>query len=418
MKLKPIWQVNSLVANKVAPTGGESIPASHSHTHSHSAPLALSPADRRRVSVALACVVVPLALLTIIGLIVMWPSGQTPVGSRPEFNVGSQQAIGEISAIGETDASMQTPVKMLVDGTEVGIHVPYEYVKNGLDVGDRVKAIFSPDLVGTDAPYIFVDFVRSVPLWVLIALYVGVVVLVARLKGAAALAGLGVSLAVVGFFMLPALMAGESPLLVVLIGAAAMMFTSIYLAHGISIRTTTAVLGTLGGLIITGLVAWLAIGSANLTGVSSEDSIAIFSQLGTLRMNQILLCGMILAGLGALNDVTITQVSTVWELHAANPTATRPRIFGQAMVIGRDHIASTVYTLAFAYVGSALPLLMSAALVDRGFVDFLMIGQVAEEIVRTLVASVGLVLAIPMTTAIACLFAPVAPSHSRNSSIS
>lgn len=392
--------------------GGEELPTSHSH--SHSGRLDLSPADRKRVSLSLASVVVPLAILTLIGLFLLWPRGGSPIGSQIEFAPGASQVIGEISSIGATDANRQTPVKMLVDGVEVGLHVPYEYVKNGLDVGDKVKAIFSPGLVDTDTPYVFVDFVRTIPVWILVTLYVLVVAVVARGKGLAAVAGLGVSLAVVGFFMLPALMAGKPPLLVVLVGAAAMMFTSIYLAHGVSIRTTTAVLGTLGGLVITGVVAWFAIDSAHLTGVSGEESVALFSQLGYLRMDQILLCGIILAGLGALNDVTITQVSTVWELHAANPQARRAKIFGQAMVIGRDHIASTVYTLAFAYIGSALPLLMSASLVDRGVVDFLMIGQVAEEIIRTLVASIGLVLAIPMTTAIACVFAPVAPAKKRD----
>ncbi|QRV03017.1 YibE/F family protein [Arcanobacterium phocisimile] len=395
-------------------------PSFTNHTHSHSGTLTLTPEDRRRVRFALACVVIPIALLTMLGLFIFWPttgtlggSGSTAIASRAEFAPGTEKVIGEISFIGQTDENRQTPVKMKIDGVEVGVHVPYEYVHNGLDVGDRINAIFSPGLIETDTPYIFVDFVRAVPVWILITLYILVVLIVARGKGLAAVLGLGVSLAVVAAFMLPALMAGKSPIMVVIIGAVSMMFTSIYLAHGISIRTTTAILGTLGGLLITGVVAWISIDSINLTGTYGEESVGLYSQLGYLRMDQILLCGMILAGLGALNDVTITQVSTVWELHAANPAARRRKIFRQAMIIGRDHIASTVYTLAFAYVGSALPLLMSATLVDRGFVDFLMIGQVTEEIVRTLVASVGLVLAIPMTTAIATIFAPVAPTTTK-----
>jgi uncharacterized membrane protein len=126
-------------------------------------------------------------------------------------------------------------------------------------------------------------------------------------------------------------------------------------------------------------------------------------------MSSLLLCGMVLAGLGALNDVTITQVSTVWELHVANPSLRRRRLFAQGMAVGRDHIASTVYTLAFAYVGTALPMLMAASLMQRSFVDLLQVNSIAEEIARTLTASIGLILAIPMTTAIAALLAPVAP---------
>jgi len=149
-----------------------------------------------------------------------------------------------------------------------------------------------------------------------------------------------------------------------------------------------------------------------LTGTSSDDALVLMGEIPGLDMSSILLCGMLLAGLGALNDVTITQVSTVWELHAANPAMARRRLFTQGMAVGRDHIASTVYTLAFAYVGTALPILMSAALMQRSTVDLLQVSQISEEIARTLTASVGLVLAIPITTAIAAWLAPVAPSTS------
>ncbi|WP_394262597.1 YibE/F family protein [Trueperella sp.] len=381
-----------------------------SHAHSHSGRLNLEPKDRRRVQIILSASVVPIAVATLIGLLLLWPRGETPVGSVQLTDTGVEMAIGEVSSIAETDELGQTMVTMVVDGVEVPVHVPFDIIDNGLDVGDRIEAMFNPTALETGTPYIFVDFVRDVPLGALLALYVIVVLLVARVKGLAALFGLAASLAVVGAFMLPSLMVGKEPLLVVIVGASAMMFASIYLAHGISIRTTTAVLGTLGGLVITGVLAAWSVGANNLTGTLSDDAIALYGQLGYLKMSDILLTGIVLAGLGALNDVTITQVSTVWELHSANPQASRRRIFSQGMVIGRDHIASTVYTLAFAYVGTSLPLLMSAALVDRGFLDLMTVGQIAEEVVRTLVASIGLVLAIPMTTAIATWLAPVAPA--------
>lgn len=379
-------------------------------SHAHASRLNLAPKDRRRVQIILAAIVVPIAVATLIGLALLWPRGQTPVGSVQLTDTGVEMAVGEVTSISGTDELGQTQVTMSVDGVEVPVHVPFDSVDNGLDVGDRIEAMFNPGAFETGTPYIFVDFVRDVPLAALLALYVIVVLLVARVKGLAALFGLAASLAVVGIFMLPALMVGKEPLLVVIVGASAMMFASIYLAHGISIRTTTAVLGTLGGLVITGVLAVWSVEANNLTGTLSDDAIALYGQLGYLKMSDILLTGIVLAGLGALNDVTITQVSTVWELHSANPEASRRRIFSQAMVIGRDHIASTVYTLAFAYVGTSLPLLMSAALVDRGFLDLMMVGQIAEEIVRTLVASIGLVLAIPMTTVIASWLAPVAPA--------
>ena len=371
---------------------------------------AFSPNQRRKVRLILAALVVPLAVVTAIFLVIMWPRGESLVGSIPINAPGVERTTGVITSIGQTDEMGQTPVTMETSGTDVPVHVPYEIVLNGLSVGDEIWATFNPYALETGTPYIFSDFVRLVPLWILIGIYLLSVLVVARLKGLMAMVGLGVSLGVVGVFILPALMAGGQPVGVIVVGAAAMMFSSIYLAHGISIRTTTAVLGTFGGLLITLGVSLWAVDSMRLTGTASDDSLVLMGEIPGLDMSSILLCGMLLAGLGALNDVTITQVSTVWELHAANPAMSRRRLFTQGMAVGRDHIASTVYTLAFAYVGTALPMLMAAALMQRSTVDLLQVAQISEEIARTLTASVGLILAIPLTTVIAAWLAPVAPA--------
>lgn len=363
----------------------------------------LEPGTARRAALWQAAIVVPLALATLLGLILLWPS-ESPAGSVPVTAESASIEAGTVTEIGQTDEAGSTDVRMMLDeGTEVPVHVPSEVVGSGLDVGDRIEAMFTPAAVGTGTPYIFWDFDRDVPLWLLIGAYILIVAVVARGKGLAAVAGLALSLAVVVVFMLPALLAGREPLLVVLVGAGAMMFASIYLAHGMSVRTTTAILGTAGGLLVTGVLAVVATDRTNLTGTLTDSALSLTGY--GIQLDQILVCGMILAGLGALNDVTITQVSTVWELRAANPDATVAQLYRQGMVVGRDHIASTIYTLAFAYVGTALPLLMAAAVIDRTFLDTLATGEIAEEIVRTLVASIGLVLAIPLTTAIAARLA-------------
>lgn len=366
----------------------------------------LEPGAARRIAMWQAVLVVPLALATLIGLIVLWP-GDSPAGTVPVTTQSASIETGTVVKIGETDEMGATEVRMELastrEGTEVPVHVPAEIVSNGLDVGDSIEVMFTPAAVGTGTPYIFWDFERDVPLWLLIAAYVLIVAVVARGKGLAAVAGLAMSLAVVVLFMLPALLAGQDALQVVLVGAGAMMFASIYLAHGVSIRTTTAILGTAGGLIVTAGLAIYVTDRANLTGTLSNESLSLTGY--GIQLDQILVCGMILAGLGALNDVTITQVSTVWELRSANPSTSAAKLYQQGMVVGRDHIASTIYTLAFAYVGTALPLLMAAAVLDRTFLDTLTTGEIAEEIVRTLVASIGLVLAIPLTTAIAARLA-------------
>ena len=217
----------------------------------------------------------------------------------------------------------------------------------------------------------------------------------------AALVGLGISMGVIGAFMLPALLEGKPALPVALVTSSAIMFVVLYLAHGFTLRTSTALVGTLLGLLATGFLATWASGAAHLTGLSGEYALDLLSYAPQARMSAILLCGMVIAGLGVLNDVTITQASAVWELHGSSPAAGWRELFGRGMRIGRDHIASTVYTIVFAYVGATLPLVLLVSISDRAMLDALTSGELAEEVARTLVGSIGLVLAIPLTTAIA-----------------
>src|SRR5690606_29828733 len=376
------------------------------HTHAHvldDAPAQLPPEQARRARVALAAVVVPLLLATLAGLAWLWPAGDSPVGSVPLLAEGMSIETAEIVELtGEQGAEVRAELLTGVgDGQVIPVQVPPEVLDNGTEVGDRIRLLFTPTALASGVPYVFWGFERTVPVAWLAVLYAVVVLAVARWRGLAAMAGLGASLAVVVLFVLPALMTGAPPLAVALVGGSAMMFFSVYLAHGVSIRTTTALVGTFIGLAVTtGLAMW-GTRAANLTGTTSDTALMLQGTFPGLRLQDLLLCGIVIAGLGALNDVTITQASAVWELHAADRTMPRRRLWLGGMRIGRDHIASTVYTLAFAYVGTALPVLLMAASYDRGFVDTLMAGEIAEEVVRTLVSSIGLVLAIPATTAIA-----------------
>ncbi|QDB78930.1 YibE/F family protein [Georgenia wutianyii] len=376
---------------------------SHAHVHVlDETPTPLPPDQARRVRLVLAAIVVPLLLATVAGLVWLWPSGESPVGSVPLLGDGMSIETAEVVEVtGEQGAEVRAELLTGVgEGQVIPVQVPPEVLDNGADVGDRVRLLFSPTALGSGVPYVFWDFERTVPVAWLAVLYAVVVLAVARWRGLAAMAGLGASLAVVVVFVLPALMTGAPPLAVALVGGSAMMFFSVYLAHGVSIRTTTALVGTFIGLAIATALAMWGTRAANLTGTTSDTSLMLSGTFPGLRLQDLLLCGIVIAGLGALNDVTITQASAVWELHAADPTMPRRRLWLGGMRIGRDHIASTVYTLAFAYVGTALPVLLMAASYDRGVVDTLMAGEIAEEVVRTLVSSIGLVLAIPATTAI------------------
>jgi uncharacterized membrane protein len=363
---------------------------------------ALPAADARRARLVLAALVVPVLVLTVVGLVRLWPTGATAVGSLPETEAGVAFVYGTV--VGLTDVPGEEVQLALDDGgTVVPVQAPPEILQAGVDDGARMKVLFIPEAMGSGSPYVYVDYVRTPPLLLLAALYGAVVVLVARWRGLAAVLGLAASLAVVAVFVLPALLAGSPPLLVALVGSSAMMFAAVYLAHGISIRTTTALVGTIVGLVITTLLAAWGTGAAHLTGTGTDGSYALTELVPGLSLSALLLCGMVIAGLGALNDVTITQASAVWELHASDPAASARAVFTRAMRIGRDHIASTVYTLAFAYVGAALPTLLLVALYDRALLDTLTAAEIAEEVVRTLVSSIGLVLAIPVTTAIGAL---------------
>jgi uncharacterized membrane protein len=195
------------------------------------------------------------------------------------------------------------------------------------------------------------------------------------------------------------------------------MFVVLYLAHGPSLRTSVALAGTLAGVGLTTLVAVLAIHHGHLTGITDESGAILSTFAGDVSFQGLLTCAVIVAGLGVLNDVTITQASAVWELRAAGEGLSGRELFTSAMRIGRDHIASTIYTIVFAYAGTALMVLLLLYYYDRPFLDLLSSEDIAEEITRTLASAIGLVLAVPITTAIAvaCVAGPGVPMPTRRS---
>jgi uncharacterized membrane protein len=203
---------------------------------------------------------------------------------------------------------------------------------------------------------------------------------------------------------------------VALVGATAIMFVVLYLAHGLSVRTSTALAGTLVGVAIIALLGLYAVDAARLSGVGGEGEL-LRLQAPDLNFRGLLTCAVIIAGLGILNDVTITQSSAVWELRAAAPEMTRRQLFTSGMRIGRDHIASTIYTIVFAYAGTALAVLLLLSLYDRPVFDLLTDEAIAEEVLRTLASAIGLVLAVPATTAIAAGTVAPAVRVDRTSSV-
>lgn len=369
----------------------------HAHSHGSAGPAA------PRTTFLLVVILVSALLATLAGLWLLWPHpGDVPdrVPARAEGT-----SVVDVTVTGPADdVTGSIPVE-LPDGEASRMQSPGPSVP--LAEGDRITVVDISQVSqpGVD-PLVFMDFQRELPIALLVVAYALVVLFVARWRGLAAMAGLGLAFVVLLGFTLPALLAGRPAIGVALVTSSLVMFVTLYLAHGLSARTSTALLGTLVGLALTaGLAAW-ASSAAQITGTTDEMSAFLPSSAPAADLRGIALCGIVLAGMGVLNDVTITQASAVWELRAVAPAASRAELFASAMRIGRDHIASTVYTIAFAYVGAALPLLMLVWLVDQSPATALTSGEIAEEVVRTLVGSIGLVLAIPVTTAIATLTVP------------
>ena len=222
------------------------------------------------------------------------------------------------------------------------------------------------------------------------------------------------TLPVLTVFVLPALLQGEDPLAVALVGAATVGFMVLYLAHGVSIRTTIAVLGSFASLALTGLLGWLFVGATHLTGQFGEEQSFLVSFGSNIDFQGLLLAGIVIGTLGVLDDVTVTQVSAVAELHTADPTMGSARLYSAGVRIGRDHIASTVNTLVLAYAGASLPLLLLFVVTSQGAGTTITSEIVAIEIVRTLVGSIGLVAAVPLTTYLATLVTAGARPHLRD----
>lgn len=389
-----------------------------------------------RTTVVLLLVLLPLGAATLAGLFLLWPGqgmGRTGIVEvEREFRTASVVRAVEDSCAGtnedrQPDGTVPTAVPctlvtFAVPGApprEVDVWAPATVGADDLAPGTKV--VLARYLATDDAEELWAwsDYDRTLPLGVMTAAYALVVIAVAGLRGLRALLGLAFAFAVVGFFMLPAVLEKQDAPTVALVASATIMFVVLYLAHGISRRTTTALIGTFAGLAVTAGLGAVAAQVAHLNGISTEDNYRVAQltgQLGGDNLRGLFLAGVMLAGLGVLNDVTITQAAAVWELRAADPTATRRQLFVRGMRIGRDHIASTVYTIALAYTGAALPILLLVQLYRLPLLQTVSSGEFAEEIARTAVGSIGLVLAIPLTTLIAAVVVtasalPPGPRH-------
>jgi len=361
----------------------------------------------------LVLILLPFVVAIAVGFVVLWPAHQRHRAAARALGTPARLVNGTVASVEtrpcETGGGRCSTVFVRVtSGPDRGRSAILPDLTLGpgepvLHDGDRIVLGRSVDPTNGRVDYYFADYQRRTPMILLAVLFAVLVVAVARWRGLAALVGLVLTALVVVRFVIPAILDGESPVGVALVGSAAIIFVVIYVAHGFSARTTTALLGTLGSLGLTAALAAAFVAATHLTGLSSEETTSLQAAVGNVSLEGLILAGVIIGSLGVLNDVTVTQASAVWEIHEANPTRPPVALYRSGMRVGRDHIASTVYTLVLAYAGASLPLLILFSVSNQRVTNILTGDLVGQEIVRAMVGSIGLVASVPLTTALAVL---------------
>ena len=358
--------------------------------------------------------VAAIAVLTVIGLVVLWPGRVEPVAELEGDRFFGERIRADVVAVSTGNCSYSSqPGEFSCDrlefvvtsgsaeGTSDVLEVALGAGGPGIDAGDRVILYRTTDADG--AHYEFADFQRSTPMLWLAGIFVVAVVAFGRWRGLFAVIGVGISMVVLIGFVLPALLNGEPPIWVALVSTSTVALLALYLAHGLSEKTSVAVLGTVSSLLLTCLLGVTFVHLTHLTGLASEEVGFLQAFGGQLDFAGLLLAGMVIGALGVLDDVTVTQVAAVWELREANPRATTTELYRAGIRIGRDHIASTVNTLVLAYAGASLPLLLLFRTAGQGLGAVITGEAIAVEVVRALVGSIGLVSSVPITTGLAAL---------------
>ncbi|MFT4299303.1 MAG: YibE/F family protein [Aeromicrobium sp.] len=367
------------------------------HHHKHAA------ADTRAMRRAALAVIAPIALLTLIALIWLWPHD----GPADPGATAAAEVEGRITDIQREPCEIEPAVDVNGCGTATVDLADHRSVETELPNGSGTPRVAEGDDVvlvtsigSEDTGYWIVDHQRGHQLWLVAAAFCAAVVAFGRWKGATALVGLAVTFGLVLFFIAPAILAGSSPLLVALVGAAAIMLSVLYLTHGFSLTTTVAVVGTIAAFALTALLSSLAVGALHLTGVTDDLSMAVETSR-QLDMQGLLTAGIVIGALGVLDDITVTQAVTVDELARANPHYGLRPLYAAASRVGRSHIASVVNTIVLAYAGASLPMIVITVADNSSVADVITHQFIAQEIVRSVVATLGLIAAVPITTALA-----------------
>jgi uncharacterized membrane protein len=384
----------------------------HTHAHTHTAEVA-APIERSLRIAVLIC-----AALTLVGLIALWPTGGH--GATDPALLDADPIDARVQSVVVQPCTYDTTVDCsiatlsIVEGDAAGQVFTFEEAVGGtgkkLTAGDDVLVLATVTMDGTTS-FSFYEYERSTSMLLLVVIFIAAILVLGRWRGAGALAGLVVSLLVIVVFLLPSLLDGHQAVLVALVASSVIAFVALYLAHGFNSMTSVALLSTFAALAITGVLSWIFVRLANFTGYTDDSTQLLGALQVPIDPRGILLAGIVIGSLGVLDDVTVTQVSAVAELRAAQPDLATTELYRSALRIGRDHISSTVNTLFLAYAGASLPLLLLFSEAGQSIGSIATRELVAVEIVRSLVGSIGLVSAVPISTWLAAEV--LQPTHGR-----
>ena len=359
-----------------------------------------------------------IAVATVAAMVALWPGETTDVlasGVAAETEAAEVVSVTSAQCPPPQEGTCDTVEAELSSGPEEGTTVVLPAFSGplapDLEAGDEIRVSRAEAPAGVEganpgaSSYNLADIERRGPmLWLALA-FAALVVAFGRLRGALSLVGLAASLAVVVVFIVPAILDGTSPLAVALVGSMAIMLLTISLAHGIGPKSVAAMLGTTASLTLVAFLALTFVELTHLTGLAGDEGALV--QLGGVDVSftGLLLAGMVIGALGVLDDVTVSQASTVLALRSANPELRFGELYRRAIEVGRDHVSATVNTLVLAYVGTSLPVLLIFGSGELGLSEAANVELIAQEIVGTLVGSIGLIAAVPITTGLAAALA-------------
>ncbi len=360
----------------------------------------------------------PILLLIGVTVYTLLDPAQLPGDGFATFGADTVKAeVTQIIEAGEVDLGgftqqYQIARVTLLEGEYAGIPMEIDYGKRQvrsddylLKPGDKIIVTISKTPDNVINAY-FVDYVRTTPILWLTLIFAIAIILISQWKGIRAMLSMAFSLYIIIGYIIPHILAGDDPLAVSIVGSIMLLGVSLYLTYGWTLKTHAAVISMVFVLLITGALAGLFVVFAKLNG-SGDENVMFLMQLSETPINLrgLFLGGLIIGALGVLDDLVTTQASAVFELHHANPSLGVGGLYRAAMRIGQDHVAATVNTLVLAYAGASLPMMLMFSLGQGDYGYIVNFSFIAEEIVRTLVGSLGLIAAVPITTLIAIFFA-------------